>query len=136
MGAVTDSIQGTEELMDFISEKLKEYEDWNVSKHPGTGTSDLALMLQEVALPAAIVVYSSSSYGSKPRRNASFSVIVATEFAGAPGRVSSRVLLDKAISLLDGQVSGMALFRVVSDAPFSLGGNIAAYEIKFKVEDH
>ena len=134
--AVTDYIQTTEALMDFAVAQLKTYTKWSVAKHPGSSAGDILKMLPETSLPAAIVFYSSSNYANKPRRTASLSVIVAAEFQSADGRITARTLLDKAISLLDGQVSNMALFRVVSDRSLSLGANIAAYEVQFKLEDY
>jgi len=136
MAAITDYIQATETVLDFVATCLKGYSSWNVVKYPGSGTKDIFKMIPATGLPAAIIVYSSSSYGNRPRRNAAFSVIVAAEFEAENGRVNARALIDKAISLLDGQISGMALFRAASDRAIDLGSNIAAYEVQFKIEDH
>lgn len=136
MGPVTDYIQTTEALLDFVVTCLGGESSWKVAKHPGSGTKDVFKMLPELGLPAAIVSYGSSSYANKPRRQATVSVTVAAEFEAAAGRVNARALMDKAIALLDGQILGMALFRAVSDRAVDLGSNIAAYEIQFRVEDH
>ncbi len=135
MGAVTDYIQATESLLDFAVAKLGAESSWKIAKHPGSGTRDVFKMLPELGLPAAIVAYNSSSYANKPRRQASISVVVAADFDAAAGRVDARALVDRAIALLDGQISGMALFKAVSDRALELGSNIAAYEVQFRVED-
>jgi len=134
--ATTDYIQSTESLLDFVVAKLSAYSGWAVAKHPGSDARDAFKMLPELGLPAAIVCYSSSSYANKPRRQASISVLVAARFDAASGKVDARALLDKAISLVDGQISLLALFRVVSDRAADCGPGIAAYTVEFRVEDH
>ena len=136
MAAVTEFIQTTESLMDFVVTRLSSQPGLNVAKHPGSGTKDILQMLPGLGLPAAVVVYGSSSYANKPRRQASISVIVATEFETESGRIDARALIDSVIALIDGQISAMALFRVVSDRAIDLGSNIAAYEVQFRIEDH
>ena len=136
MAAVTDFIQTTESLLDYVVARLGGESGWTVAKYPGSGTKDVFKMLPELGLPAAIVVYGSSSYANKPRRQATLSVIVAAEFEAAAGRVDARAFMDRAIALLDGQITGMALFKAVSDRAIDLGSNIAAYEVQFRVEDH
>ncbi len=134
--ATTDYIQTTESLLDFVVEKLSAYSGWTVAKHPGSDLRDLFKMIPGVGLPAAIVSYSSSSYANKPRRQASIAVLVAADFNAADDRTAARLLMDKAISLIDGQISELALFRVVSDRALDCGPNVAAYSIEFRVEDH
>ena len=63
-------------------------------------------------------------------------VVVAARFDAAEDRETARSLMDRAISLLDGQVSSLALFRVVSDRALDCGSDVAAYSIEFRIEDH
>ena len=134
--ATTDYIQTTESLLDFAVTKLSAYSGWTVVKHPGSDTKDLFKMIPGIGLPAAIVSYSSSSYANKPRRQASLTVVVAARFDAADDRETARSLMDRAISLIDGQVSNLALFRVVSDRAIDCGPDVAAYSVEFRVEDH
>jgi hypothetical protein len=133
---VTDFIQGTEALLDFVVSRLETRSGWTVAKCPGSNARDVFKLVPELPLPCAIVTYGSSSYGNKPRRQASVGISVATAFDVASDKETARSLMDAAIALLDGQLSGMALFRAVSDRAVDLGEGVAAYEVQFRVEDH
>lgn len=134
--AATDYIESTEGLLDFVVTQLSTYSGWTVAKFPGSDPKALLKFLPELGLPAAVALYSASSYGSRPRREATIIVVVAADFSAATGSVSARALIDTAISLLDEQISGGALFKVVGDRAVDCGSTVAAYAVEFSVQDH
>ena len=135
MPPVTNYIEPTETLMDFVVTKLSAYTGWTVAKFPGTNYQDLLKFLPDVAMPAAVVIYSGSDYGNKPRRSAEISVLVATETFSETEAVTVRALIDKAVSLLDKQITNQALFEIVSDASVEICSGIAACLVNFNVKD-
>lgn len=136
MPPVTEYIETTETLMDFVITKLSADTSWTAVKFSGTDYKDLFEFIPELSLPAAVVVYTGSDYGNKPRRTARISVIVACQFTGDDDPVTIRALVDKAIGLLDKQILNQALFEVASDDPVEICSGIAAYVIDFEVKDY
>jgi hypothetical protein len=134
--ATTDHLEKLEDLLNFAIECLENYSGWTVEKFPGSNADDLFNFIPELELPAAVVTYKASSYGDKPRRISNIEVIVASEFYSDSSNVSSRVLIEKVVELLDKQISGHALFKVKSDEAMNLGNGICSYSLKVEVEDH
>jgi hypothetical protein len=135
----TEIVKTAQELIDWLLEKLSEYESWNVIKYSGTSTSNLFRHLPELQLPAAVVMYKGSSFSDEtPRRSSSFSVVVAVEDVGDLNTAAEEVqpLVEKTIELVDHELYDDVLFRTASDGAIDLDTNIAAYEISFTADNY
>lgn len=133
---VTDFIQPSEDLTDFAAERLSSYGQWNVCRLPGSDPEMLFEYLPDLKLPAAVVIYSSSSYGSNPRRTSKIEVLIVADAVSASLGGSLRELVDKAVSLIDNQISEHAIFCAESDACRPISPTVSAYSVIFRVEDH
>lgn len=109
--SVTEFIETTEALLDFVKTKLEAaasrtvegengedvtVKDFSVEKFPGTNADDLFAFIPELAAPAAVIIYSGSDYANKPRRTARIGVIAVTETFDATFKNEKIIFLHQA----------------------------------------
>jgi hypothetical protein len=137
---ITAIVQPTENVIDWVVNRLKTYSEWSVQKYSGTNYSKIFNYLPELSLPAVVVSYrGSSSNDDFPRRTLDFSIIVATEDVGEfeTAATKSVALVDKVMELLDYESYNGILFKFKRDTPQELPNtSIAAYVLSFTGEDY
>lgn len=136
---ITEVIEPTKEVLEWIAEKLGDYSGWTVKKYSGTSRTRIYQEAGLMSLPAALVSYKSSAANENyPRRALSFSVIIMTEDAGdiEDAAKDAQPLVDVAMELLDQEEYKGIIFKFKGDNALDISQNIAAYELSFTAEDY
>ncbi len=133
---VTLYINRTESLVIFALEKLSASTHWTAYKLPGMLPESLMERIPGMKLPSVAVTHSSSEYGNLPRRTANISVIVSVDASDENSEFTARDLADEVISLLDGQISENALYRISTYSALDCDPSLTSHLLVFRVEDH
>lgn len=136
---ITELVEPTKEVLEWIVEKLGEYNGWTVKKYSGTSRARIHQEAGVMSLPGALVSYKGSTANENyPRRNLSFSVIIMTEDVGdiEDAADDAQPLLDTAMDMLDQEEYEGIIFKFKGDNALDISQNIAAYELSFTAEDY
>ncbi|OGV57024.1 MAG: hypothetical protein A2017_17220 [Lentisphaerae bacterium GWF2_44_16] len=136
---ITELVEPTKEVLEWIVEKLGDYSGWTVKKYSGTSRAKIYQEAGVMSLPAALVSYKGSAANENyPRRNLNFSVIIMTEDAGdiEDAADDAQPLLDTAMDMLDQEEYEGIIFKFKGDNALDISQNIAAYELSFSAEDY
>lgn len=139
---ITNFIEPTKTVVSWVATRLAGYSSWTVKKYAMVNMDELFMYLEGLRPPFAVIVYTGSKYdgdNNQQRRTGTFSVFVGVknftdQVTGADGTYD---LIDKAISLLDHEISNQMYCIVRGDKPVMLkNSGIVCYEVSFEFQDH
>lgn len=137
--AATNYVEGTDAVTQQVATWLSSFQTtWNVVVFSGTSKEEIGGFCAGLRGPAAVVMYTGSSWRAEPRRRISnISVVLVTDnHQVESGGETVRDMLDDAVGALDAQLLNNAYFRADSDAVVDLGVGKGAVELRLTVEDN
>lgn len=111
----------------------------DVEIYTGTSFEKLFEIIPTLSLPAAVIMYTGSSYGNLPRRTAEVAVLVinqdVVDFEVTQDSVTS--LMGEVIKVLDHYGDNQYMFEITGDRSIDFEGlGLSAIDMRFKVEDY
>lgn len=134
--SVNSYLNDTAGLVAFAVNALSAENGWDVRRATGAVSTNPVEFAPDLRLPAAIVFTGETEFGDQPRRNMEIRVMLCADASSASAETTLDAMTDRVAALLDGQISGDAVFRIRSWRNIAADTAFFARLTVFLVSDH